>query len=80
MRVLGYLLAGCIACAALRAAVTALVLTMLIGLVVGVVTRPAETLSFVVVILVADLFKTHPLPCFGLLAFALLTGAVSRRR
>ena len=79
MRVLGYLLVGCVACAALQAAVTALVLTLLVALVVGVALRPSETLYFVGIILVADLFKTHPLLCFGLLALALAIGACSRR-
>lgn len=80
MRVLGYLLVGCVACAALQAAVSALLLILVVALIVGILTRPAATLSFIAIVLVADLFKTHPLPCFGLLALALFAGAISRRR
>lgn len=79
MRVLGYLLVGCVACAALQAAVTALLLVIVVGLVAGILIRPAETLRFVTMILVVDLFKAQPLTCFGLLTLAIVIGRFSHR-
>jgi hypothetical protein len=67
MRLVGYLLVGCIACAVLQAAATALVLTIALAAVCGLLARPRETIWVLTLLLVAGLIDRHP---FVLLAVA----------
>lgn len=49
MRIIGYILAGCIAIAVLRLVLMVMVLAYLAALIFGLVTRPKETLGLLAV-------------------------------
>lgn len=49
MRVIGYILAGCVAIAVLRAAVAVLLLAYLGALLIGLYHRPMETIGLLVI-------------------------------
>lgn len=48
MRILGFIIAGALGIAALRLAIIGLLLANLVALIVGIIRRPAETLSLLV--------------------------------
>ena len=60
MRVLGWLLTGCIVVAALQAASAVLVLTVLAGIVVGLIVRPKETLALVAILMLTGIAQDRP--------------------
>lgn len=58
MKLLGYVILACIVLAALKVAVTVLVMVFSIALVVSLIRRPAEALGFVLLVIAAN----HPWP------------------
>ena len=80
MRVLGWLLAAALALAVLRAALAVLVAGLVLLLLVGLCINPQAVVGFVLLCVVAGLVQSHPLPCLGLAALAIVAGAVARRR
>jgi hypothetical protein len=60
MKVLGYLLIACLACAALQAAAAALTLLFGVAVILSVCTRPRETFGLMAFLLVSDLAYRSP--------------------
>jgi hypothetical protein len=60
MKVVGYLLAACVACAALQAAAAALALLVGLAVVIGVCTRPRETFGLLLFLVIVSLIEAHP--------------------
>lgn len=60
MRLIGYILAACVALALLQAVATVLVLAMLGAAVCALIFRPAETLTVGCLVLFAGLVTNHP--------------------
>jgi len=58
MKLLGYVILACIVLAALKVAVTVLVMVFAIALVVSLIRRPPEALGFVLLVIAAN----HPWP------------------
>ena len=78
MKAVRYLMIAAIAMAALKAIAAALALAIILALVVGVLTRPKETIGFLAFLLIVGVVKAHPLACLGVLAVGLITGSLSR--
>jgi hypothetical protein len=60
VKVVGYLLAACVACAALQAAAAALALLVGLAVVIGVCTRPRETFGLLLVLVIVSVIRTNP--------------------
>ncbi len=76
MKSLGYMMLACIVLAALKVAVTVLIMVFAIALVVSLIRRPGEALGFVLLVIAAN----HPWPFVAvvvLLALARLYGVSS---
>jgi len=58
MKLLGYVMLACIVLAALKVAVTVLIMVLAIALIVSLILRPAEALGFVLLVIAAN----HPWP------------------
>lgn len=56
MRIIGYILAGCVAVAVLRAAFAVLMLAYLGALTIGLWTRPKETVGLIAIFVLIALF------------------------
>jgi len=56
MKLLGYLMLACIVLAALKVAVTVLIMVLAIAVIVSLIRRPAEALGFVLLVIAAN----HP--------------------
>lgn len=70
MRVIGFLLAGCVALAVMQAAAKILALVIVAGLAVGLACRPKETGSLLLGLFCLGLMGRYPLvgvPVFGAL-------------
>lgn len=70
MRVMGFLLAGCVALAVMKAAANILALAIVAGLAVGLAFRPKETGSLLLGLVCLGLMGRYPL--FGLPVFGVI--------
>ena len=70
MRLLGYLVLGCIVLAALKAAMIVLLIAVALTLLIGFVTRPGETFACLAGFTFLSMANAHPLA--GLVVFGLL--------
>lgn len=70
MKVLGYLIAACIALAGLRLVVAVLVLGICLATIIAMITKPREAVGFVLLIAVVGALNHHPV------AFVALAGLV----
>lgn len=68
MRLIGYILAACVALALLQAVATVLVLAMIGAAVCALIVRPAETLMVGCLLLLAGLAANHPAVLIALVA------------
>lgn len=69
MKVVGYILGACVVLALVRAVAAALVITLLLVIIVGVVTKPRETFGLLLFLLLTGAIQTH--------AVALIVGLVT---
>jgi hypothetical protein len=70
MKVLGYLIAACIALAGLRLVVAALVLCIFLAVIVAMITKPRETVGLTLIMAAAGAFNQRPI------AFVVVAGLV----
>lgn len=68
MRLIGYILAACVALALLRAVAAVLILAMIGAAVCALIFRPAETLAVGCLLLFAGLAESHPTVLVALVA------------
>lgn len=78
MKTLGFFLTACVVLAAIRAALAALVVALLVGLIWSAATRPRETATLFGLLIVASLVQNHGLAFLGVLALAVILGAFRR--
>ena len=77
MRIVGWLLLACVAVAALKLAIIALIVAFGISLLWSTIRHPKEALGFVALGVIVGVTKIHPLVC--LLAFSLAALMLSAR-
>jgi hypothetical protein len=83
MKPLGYVIAFCVICAAIKAVTMALMLAIALAVVIGACTRPKETFGLLVFWLSANLIQTSPFIVLGamaILAIASMFGISLARR
>ena len=82
-RTIGFLTA-CVILAVIQAALVALVVILLLGLLISFVIRPRETLAFLGALAAMALVSAHPLACIlaaGMISITVvIVGALTRRR
>jgi hypothetical protein len=78
MKALGYLLAACVALAALKTVLAALLLACFLGILVGLFYRPRETFGFLIFMLLAGLVQQHGAAALALLAMLATLSALRR--
>ena len=80
MKVLGFIIAACLALALLKVAVTLLVAIYVVLLIVAMITKPAETFGFLAFFFGCYLLEQHTIPT--MLAFVALcfVGVLAKRR
>ena len=74
MKLLGYLMIGCIVLAAIKAALAALLIVFAIGFVWAAVTRPKELAGLVVLLIAAGLIQNHGLAFLAVVGVAMIFG------
>ncbi len=79
MKILGMLLLAGIVLSVLQAAISVLVIIGLIGLLIGVFVRPAETFGLLVFGVFANLMQSHPVGAIWLLSLAMFVTLIQRR-
>ena len=72
MRLVGWLLLACVAVAALKLAIIALLVAFGISLIWGAIAHPKETLGFFTLCCAASLTKVSPLVCLAVLTVVAL--------
>lgn len=72
MRVIGYILGACIALAVLRMTIAALLIAICALVVCGVLFRPVETISFLMISVAIGLMQSHPVVSLVALGMASL--------
>ena len=77
MKVLGYVLLACITLAAVKAAVAALFVLFLLGVVWGCMFRPAETFGLLGFCLLAGVVQDDPWALVALLGLAIVATRLS---
>lgn len=83
MKLLGYVVAFCVICAAIKAVAMALMLGIALAVVIGACTRPKETFGLLLLVLTANLIQTRPFILLGamaILAMASIFGTSFTRR
>ncbi|NML06530.1 hypothetical protein [Sphingomonas sp. G-3-2-10] len=84
MKVLGFLLAACITLAGLRLVVTGLVLGIILAVVIGVITRPKETIGFILFMAALGFLDQRPVAflavVFGIVTCSLLLRAIEQNK
>lgn len=78
MRLLGYLVLGCIVLAALKAAMIVLLIAIALTLLIGFVTRPAATLTCLVGFTFLSMANAHPLAGLVVVGLLLVAGLTIR--
>lgn len=68
MKPLGYVIAFCVICAAIKAVAMALMLGIAFAVVIGACTRPKETFGLLAFGLIANLIQTRPFIVLGAMA------------
>lgn len=71
MRVIGYIIAGCLALAVLRFAILVLALLCLVSFLWGSYTQPKAMLGFIALCIVAKVAATYPAATFVCIVFCL---------
>lgn len=72
MRLLGCIVAACLALAVLRMVAVVLALALITAAVWGIIFRPLQTIGFIVSLTLLSAFERHPLAGLGLLGVALI--------
>lgn len=78
MRTIGIFLAGCVAIAALRLIVTAVVLFAIIMLVWTLYFKPVQVLCFIAMCAALRLLETQPILVAGLVTAVIIAGRISQ--
>lgn len=78
MRLIGIILAACLALAILKAAIAALLLTCVIGILGGLIWRPKETLGLITLLIVGGIAQAHGAAVVGLVGLLTLCSALRR--
>jgi hypothetical protein len=79
MRLLLTFVAACVALAAVKIAVTALALLLLIALIWGTCLHPKEMAGFLTLCACLSVFKAHPLPCLAVIGAAVIAVQIARQ-
>jgi hypothetical protein len=77
VKVLGYILAGCIMVAVAQAIITALVVVIFLAIVIGALTRPRETFGLIALAIIADFVRACPSASLAALAIIIIVAAIS---
>lgn len=80
MRLVGYLLAACVALAIIRAVALALVITLMLAFVVGVLARPRETFGLMLLMFVGGMIQSYPVLCLAVVGIAAIVSALAKNR
>ncbi|QCB41016.1 hypothetical protein E5673_01220 [Sphingomonas sp. PAMC26645] len=80
MKIIGILLLAGIVLNVLQAALSVLLVVGLIGLIVGILLRPAETFGLLAFGMLASLLKTHPVGCIWIGSLTLIMMMLKRDR
>ncbi|RYG94331.1 MAG: hypothetical protein EON58_16505 [Alphaproteobacteria bacterium] len=80
MRIVGLLVLAAIMLSIAKVALLALYLTLILALIVGAMTKPAETFSLIGCAMVAFMLQAHPLATMGALLAAFVIGSVWKSR
>lgn len=80
MKIIGMLLLAGIVLSVLQMALSVLLVLGLIGLVVGILLRPAETFGLLAFGMLAGLLKTHPIGCIWIASLTLIMMMLKRDR
>lgn len=79
MRTLGYLLLACMVLAAIKAALSALLVVLAIGLVWLAATRPREMTGLIGLLILSGLIHNHGLATLGAACFLAVIGLIGKR-
>jgi hypothetical protein len=80
MKIIGMLILAGITLSLLQAALSVLLVVGLIGLVVGILLRPAETFGLLAFGMFATLLKAHPVGCIWIASLTLIMMMLKRDR
>lgn len=79
MRLLGYILAGCIALAALQATAQAFILLVALGLLVSLMTRPLATLGVLFGLALIGMANADPGPGLFIVGLLIIFAIMSKK-
>lgn len=78
MKIIGYLLAGFLILAAFQAVLTVLTYSIIASIVIGLITRPWETIGMLTAVVVLGLVSRYPLPGALLILALCIVAAISK--
>ncbi|QDK34014.1 hypothetical protein DM450_14775 [Sphingomonas sp. IC081] len=79
MKIIGYLLGACLILAAFQAALTVLTYWIIGSLVIGLITRPWETIGMLTAVVVLGMVSRYPLPGALLILAICIVAAMPNR-